>query len=322
MLNNNSDNLNVALLFPGVGSQYYGMGKEFFNNFRVVKSTFEEASDTLGINFADICFNAEKDRRLEQLEYIKPALVFVSVATYRLYMEEIGIAPKFNTGYSLGEYTALCCAGAISFADTLKVVRQRALIINEASSGIDGTMAWVVGIDYNIVEELCREIRANGKEVYLSAYNSQQRMSISGPNSTIRAIAEKIEDAGGVVIPIKMSGPFHSPMMFKASDNLREVLSKYEFKTPVTTVIANRNALPYESSSESMIDNLSLQIVEPIRWTSCIEYLLLNGIDKAIEMGPKMVLKYLVELNTNKIKTFSLETSSDLEVLKTGLGCS
>ncbi|MHB1392528.1 MAG: ACP S-malonyltransferase [Clostridia bacterium] len=316
MLNNRSNNAKIAFLFPGVGSQYYGMGKEFFFNHKIVRITFEEASDTLGINFADLCFSPEKDKRLEQLEYIKPALVCISIATYRLFMEEVGIEPKFNIGYSLGEYSALCCAGAISFTDTLRIVRQRALIVNEASSNVDGTMAWVVGINYSIVEELCNESSSNGNELYLSAYNSLQRMSISGAYSSIRAVARKIEDAGGVVIPIKMSGPFHCPMMIKAADDLRETLSKYELNIPMTTVIANRNALPYNDKRENMIENLSLQIIEPIRWTSCIQYMLSHGIDKAIEMGPKVVLKYLVELNTNRIKTYSLETADNLGVLK------
>ncbi len=157
MQDSNSNNKNIAFLFPGVGSQYSGMGKDFYSNFKIVQENFEEASDSLAMNMCDICFNPEEKNTLDKLEYAKPSLVCLSTAIFRLLDKEIGVIPKFCLGHSLGEYSALTNAGGIEFWDVLKIVQERALIINEVSNCVEGTMAWIVNLNAKTVEDVCQD---------------------------------------------------------------------------------------------------------------------------------------------------------------------
>lgn len=308
----------LAFMFPGVGSQYCGMGKQLYSDFKVVRDVFEEAGDTLGIDFKDLCFNIDEENRLRlnTLEFSKPALLCLSVAGYRAFLERSGIIPNYCIGYSLGEYSALCCAGAISFADALEIVHQRAKIVKEVSDKINGTMAWVVNIKNDVVENICKNAREKGEVIYISAYDNEEKVSVSGTYDSVKMIAKDVENAGGMVIPIKMSGPYHSVIMNEAAVKLKDVLLKYSFKTPQIEVIANNNALPYEGEKSGIVGSLVSQIVQPVRWRDTILYLLQHGVSTAIEIGPKTVLKYILEMNTKKISCYSIDEIKNLEVLK------
>ncbi|XOS92898.1 ACP S-malonyltransferase [Brevibacillus laterosporus] len=182
------------------------------------------------------------------------------MTTYRVFMEEIGLLPAFSMGYSLGEYSALVCAGAIEFKDALQMVQERGDVVSDVSNRISGTMAWVTNIDSRTVEQICEEVSQTGDEVYVSAYDTPLKTSISGTNTAIRKAGEKVVEAGGIAIPIKMSGPFHSPLMIEAANKFKEILIKYNYQQPQYPVLSNYSAHPFTDHA-SIIENLSLQLV-------------------------------------------------------------
>lgn len=305
---------NIVFMFPGVGSQYFRMGEELYRTHAVVREAFKEASEALDVDLYRLCYE-EKDGKLDLLEYAKPALVCLSVATYRAYMEKVGIEPKYCMGYSLGEYSALCCAGLFKLGDAVNIVRSRARIVNEVALKQSGTMAWVINTPQDVAEKLCHETYEGGFEIYVSSYDSKEKLSVSGSMDGIRSFAKKIEDAGGMVIPIKMSGPFHSPLMKEASEKLRELLQKVEFSHLRYKVLANRSASPYSNVREEIIENLSMQLCQPILWNKALHFVIEEAMERAIEIGPKNVLKYLTETNTDRIKAYSVEKTMDMEKL-------
>lgn len=309
----------IAFLFPGVGSQYIGMSKSLFDNFKIFKETIEEAGDVLKMDLPGICFAPGNKAELDKLENAQAILAAFSIASYRVYMQEIGIPPLFCMGHSLGEYSALCSAGVMKFPDALKLVRERGAAVSETAAGIAGTMMWVINLDINVLEDVCRDadasMKAGGQEVYISAYDSPTQASISGHTDALMKTARVLEQKGAIVYPLKLSGPFHCPLMKGAAEKMKGILRQYRFETPAYTVIANRDALPYKDA-ESVIDNLSIQLISPIRWRASIEYLLQQGVDIAVEMGPKNVLKFLMQKNTDAIRVFTTDNDRDLEALR------
>lgn len=304
----------IAFLFPGVGSQYVGMSKTLYDNFKIFKETIEEAGDILKKDFASLCFSKDKKKELDRLEIAQLVLLTFSTAAYRVYMQEIGIQPHYCMGHSLGEYSALCSAGVIQFRDALELVQQRGVILKEVSSGIEGTMMWVINLDSKIVEEVCQEASKQGQEIYVSAYDSPNQTSISGHTDVLMKAAKELEQKGAIVYPLKLSGPFHSPLMKEASKRMNSVLQQYEYKNPRYPVIANRNAQPY-TDAESVIDNLSLQLISPISWRTSIEFLLQQEVKIAVEIGPKNVLKFLMAKNTDAIQVYTTDNQKDLELI-------
>ncbi|GIN99875.1 acyltransferase domain-containing protein [Brevibacillus laterosporus] len=306
---------NIIFMFPGVGSHYFGMGKTLYDNFSVAKLAFEEASDAVKMDIAKLCFSPDCKDELQKLKNSQIALVCVGVTTYRVFMEEIGLLPAFSMGYSLGEYSALVCAGAIQFRDALQMVQERGDVVSDVAKRIAGTMAWVTNIDSQTVEKICEEVSRIGEEVYVSAYDSPLKTSISGTNTAIRKAGDKVVEAGGIAIPIKMSGPFHSPLMKEAASKFKGILSNYNYQQPQYPVISNYTALPFTDRA-SISENLSLQLVSPIRWQESLQYGLTRGTDIAIELGPKTVLKYLLESNTKEYPVYSFDKAEDLQVIK------
>ena len=308
----------IAFLFPGVGSQYVGMSKTLYDNFKIFKETIEEAGDILKKDFASLSFSKDKKEELDRFDIAQLTLLTFSTAAYRVYMQEIGILPHYCMGHSLGEYSALCNAGVIKFPDALELVQQRGLILKEVSDGLDGTMMWVINLDSKIVEELCAEKSKQGKEIYVSAYDSPTQTSISGHTDVLMKTAKELEQKGAIVYPLKLSGPFHSPSMKEASEKMKAVLRQYEYKNPQYPVIANRNAQPY-TDSEGVVDNLSLQLISPISWCASVEFLLEQQVQIAVEIGPKNVLKFLMAKNTDKIQVYTTDKQKDLELISNEL---
>lgn len=310
----------IAFLFPGVGSQYIGMSKSLFDNFKIFKETIEEAGDILQMDLPGMCFLPGKKGEVDKLENAQAILAAFSMASYRVYMQEIGIPPLFCMGHSLGEYSALCSAGVMKFPDTLKLVRERGAAVSETAAGINGTMMWVINLDIKVLEEVCGDtsMKVEGQEVYISAYDSPTQASISGHTDVLMKTARVLEQKGAIVYPLKLSGPFHCPLMKGAAEKMKGILQQYEFDPPGCTVIANRDALPYKDAG-SVIDNLSLQLISPIRWRASIEYLLEQGVDIAVEMGPKNVLKFLMQKNTDAIRVFTTDNDRDLEAIRSEL---
>lgn len=299
----------VALLFPGQGSQYVGMGKELYDNFAVVRNLFEEASDAIGIDIKKLCMEENIDE-LTKTENSQPAILTVSYAAYKIFQQEIGLIPYYGAGHSLGEYTALACSGAIAFQDAIKISRMRGKFMQQSSALGEGIMAAVNNIDKSVVQEECRKISFDNNIVVISGYNSTGQTTISGNKNAVEQVVEVLKSFGAETVYLKVSAPFHSPLMNQAADMLREELKKYEFRKTEWPVISNVNGQPY-GAADTYIENLVLQMTSPVNWLGTINYLWDNGVTKAIELGPKSVLKNLMKKNENLIETFSYDVEGD-----------
>lgn len=304
----------IALLFPGQGSQYIGMGKSLADRFPMAKRTFEEADDVLKINLSSLCFEGELFK-LTRTEYTQPALLTASVAAYRVYMDEIGLKPDFAVGHSLGEFSALTCSGAISFADTLQIVRHRGQLMQEAVTNGLGVMTAIGQADRKQVEELCEQISTKEKPVVIGCYNAPEQLVLSGHQEAVNKVAAELLGIEGVTVnPLNVSSSFHSPMMEPAADQFKKILTQYRFGLGDYPVISNVTALPHES--DHLMDLLTRQMTEPVRWQESIEHLRLQNVKIAIELGPKQVLQNLMKKNTHSILTVSLGETDDIPKVK------
>ena len=305
----------IAFMFPGLGSQYPGMGRAFYENYKIVKDTFEEAADTLGIDLARVCFAPKAEKELAGAETGRLAMLTISIAIHRLFMEQINIRPQFYLGHSLGSYSALCCSGIIDFPGILDIIRHRGRIVNQVNARVNGMMAWVVNLDSKITEKIVRESSQEGAELYISAYDSPTQVSISGAKDIVMATVEKVEKAGGLLYPLKHSGPYHCPLMHDTIEPFRQVLEKYRFRPPVCPVISNNDGLPYEVGN-GLITNLTYHLVKPVQWMESTRYLVKQGVNITVEMGPNKVLTHLMKSSANSIKTYSMERQKDLDLLQ------
>lgn len=305
----------LALLFPGVGSQETGMAQSFYDNLPYVREIFEEASDRLHLPLREICFARDSAAELQQIDISQVALFTCSIAIFRAFQHELGLTPAFCLGHSLGEYSALCAGGMIRFADALEIVYRRGQIIKALTAEQRGTMMWVINLETAVVDEVCAAHAAAEQSVFVSAYDSPTQCAISGTQAAIMQVAEALEQRGAIVYPLKLSGPYHSPLMQSASDAMAEVLSRYRFSDPITPVIANHSAQPYAGGG-SVAHHLSAQLVSPIRWHASIRYLVSAGVHVAIEVGPKNVLQFLLKKNTADIQVLSLNTYAMLDEIR------
>lgn len=304
----------VTFLFPGQGSQYAGMAKKLCESFKAAKDTFDEASEAIGFDIAKLCFEGSIEE-LTKTENTQPAILTASVAAYRVYMSEIGAKPAFMAGHSLGEISALCCAGGIDFGDAVKIVRQRGKFMQEAVPAGIGGMAAVIGADKDVIEAECKKATHDGKQVTVANYNSPEQIVISGNIEAVSEAGEKLSASGALVIPLKVSAPFHCSLMRKASDKLSEELKKYNFNELKYPVIANLTAQPYPDKA-SINEYLTKQIISPVKWQSSMEYMKNNGIDLAVELGPKTVLRDLMKKNVSNLTTYSFDHEADFQNLK------
>ncbi|MFZ5987763.1 MAG: ACP S-malonyltransferase [Bacillota bacterium] len=304
----------IAFLFPGQGSQYTGMGKTFYDNYSIARETFEEANDVLKFNLKELCFEGNLEE-LTRTENTQPAILTASVAAFRVYMHEIGVMPDLMAGHSLGEFSALTCAEVIRFSDALGIVRKRGLFMQGAVPVGVGAMSAVAGLEAGTVEEVCSSCTTQGELVVVSNYNSSEQLVISGHKSAVLKAGEKLSALGAKVIPLKVSAPFHSPLMITAADRLKEELEKYNYSDFICPVVSNVTALPYRGK-EDVVEKLVSQIVSPVQWIASMEFIKSEGITLAVEMGPKNVLKNLMKKNTPGIKAYSFDDKTDFEAFK------
>ncbi|MCB2354683.1 ACP S-malonyltransferase [Clostridium estertheticum] len=307
----------IALLFPGQGSQYIGMGKKLYDQYNLVRRTFEEANDVLGFNIRKMCFEG-KFETLTETQNVQPALLTLSVAAFRAYMYEIGIPPEYLAGHSLGEYSALTCAGVIDFADAVRIVRHRGLLMEKVSE--NGSMAAVKGIDKTIVEKECKYFSDDEETVVIACCNSQLQSVISGNTQAVKKAGEKLETMGAEIKYLKVSNGFHSPLMQGVADKLTKELKRYKYNNFKWPVISNVTSKPYVDSGE-IINNLALQMTSQVRWQETMEFIQEHRIELVVELGPKNVLNRLVKEISPSITTFSLENQENVNILKDALLC-
>ncbi len=308
---------NAVFLFSGQGSQYVGMGEKLNNSFKTAARIFEEANDILEFDLRSICFNGSQDM-LTKTENTQPAILTVSVAQFKVYMEEFGHEPMYLAGHSLGEISALVCAGGIRFSDALKIVRSRGVFMQAAVPEGIGAMAAVSGIDSSYIEQVCKGLTLEDEAAVISNYNSPDQTVISGHKAAVEKLSQILTGAGGRVIPLKVSAPFHSPLMEPASVRLNEELNKYTYYPMKYPVISNVDALPYKNHN-CIVENLSKQVVMPVQWVLTMNYLQSRKVDTAIEFGPAEVLKKLTKKNIDGINAFSFDNAADIDRLKSEL---
>ncbi|WP_339297169.1 ACP S-malonyltransferase [Paenibacillus sp. FSL R5-0623] len=304
---------NVALLFPGQGSQMVGMGRDFWNNFDVAKKLFEEASEAISFDLRKLCFEGSMND-LTMTMNAQPALLTVSVIAYQVYMQEIGMEPAYLAGHSLGEYSALVCAGVLSFRDAIKLVRQRGIIMHNADPDQQGTMVAISHIRLDTLQNICEEVSTKERPACVACMNADQQFVISGHRHSIQEIIKRTETLGTKHSYINVSGPYHSPMMQTAAEQFKVELDQYQYAHAKYPIISNVTAAPYESD-RSVVDYLNMQMTMSVRWSESMRYLVANGVNEVIELGSKHVLVSLMSKITKSILPYSLSQPSDLLML-------
>ena len=280
-----------AFVFPGQGAQFVGMGKDLYENNPLAKELFEKANDILGYRITDIMFDGT-DEELKQTKVTQPAVFLHSVIKALCLGEEF--KPNMVAGHSLGEFSALVAAGAISFEDGLKLVYARAMAMQKACDMAPSTMAAIVGLDDEVIEKICEEVSGADGVVVAANYNCPGQLVISGNIEAINAACEKLKAAGAKrALPLKVGGAFHSPLMQPAKDELQAAIEKTEFKVPLCPIYQNVDGKPH-TEPEEIKANLIAQLTSSVRWTSCVNNMIEDGADDFTECGPGKALQGMI----------------------------
>ena len=291
-----------AYVFPGQGAQAVGMGKDLYDNVPAAKELFEKANEILGFRITDIMF-AGTDEQLKQTKVTQPAVFLHSV----IMAKALGVNPDAVAGHSLGEFSALVVAGALSFEDGLKLVSKRAMAMQAACEAQPGTMAAILGLDDKTVEEICASIEG---VVVAANYNCPGQLVISGAVEAVEAACEKAKAAGARrALRLPVGGAFHSPLMEPAKQELEKAINEAPFQTPSCPIYQNVDAKPYTDPA-AIKANLIAQLTAPVRWTYIVKNMLEDGVTEFTELGPGPVLG---GLNRKADATAPLERNSRLE---------
>ncbi|MCI0336350.1 MAG: ACP S-malonyltransferase [Acidobacteria bacterium] len=282
----------TAFIFPGQGSQHAGMGRELAQAFPAAHAVFDEADRALGFSLSSLCFNGPEET-LQLTASTQPAILAVSVAAYRL-LSERGINPDFVAGHSLGEYSALVAAGALSLSDAVRLVRRRGELMQEAVPLGTGAMAAVLGIDASRVSEACAAA-ARDQICAPANFNSQTQIVIAGHKEAVERAVEECKTRGAKrVIMLKVSAPFHSALMLPVQEKMAELLEATTFNDLSFPIINNVDA-EFVTAGAQARGALIRQISAPVRWAESVMYMLDQGVDTFVEVGPGKVLTGLVK---------------------------
>ena len=290
-----------AFVFPGQGAQYPGMGKDLYENSAVAKEMFDKANEILGFDITKIMFEGTADE-LKQTKVTQPAIFLHSVILSKVLGE--AFKPEMTAGHSLGEFSALVAAGALSFEDGLTLVSKRAQAMQKACEAQPSTMAAIVGLDDEIVEQVCNDIDGI---VVAANYNCPGQLVISGAVEAVNNACELLKEKGArraLVLPV--GGAFHSPLMEPAREELAAAIEATEFKTPVCPVYQNVDAKP-QTDPEAIKLNLIAQLTGPVRWTQTAKNMIADGATSFTELGPGKVLQGLVAKVSRDVETFGYD---------------
>ncbi|RBQ28977.1 ACP S-malonyltransferase [Aliarcobacter vitoriensis] len=300
----------VAFIFPGQGSQTIGMGKDFFENSEIAKEMIKKASQRLNIDFEKLLF--EENNNLGKTEFTQPAILLVSAIALAVFKEKCEIEPEFVLGHSLGEFTALVAAGGIDYLDAIELVNKRGTFMNEACSGGGAGMMALVGIDDEIVENICKEQRENGKKVWPANYNMDGQLVLAGVKADLESLVDTFKAAGAKrALVLDMSVASHCELLQSAVENLKPYLQEY-LQDEFSPVIANVSAESYTTKDEA-IELLSSQLVSPVKYKQSIKANS-DKVDLFIEFGNGAVLKGLNRKITDK-PTLNVSDMATLEAV-------
>ena len=299
-----------AFVFPGQGAQFVGMGKDLYDNNTTAKELFEKANEILGYRITDIMFEGT-DEDLKQTKVTQPAVFLHSVisalcATPADNSEEN--RPRMMAGHSLGEFSALTVAGALSFEDGLKLVYARAMAMQKACEAQPSTMAAIIALPDEKIEEICAEVSKMGKGVVVPAnYNCPGQLVISGNIEAIDEACEQLKAAGAKrALPLKVGGAFHSPLMQPAKDELQAAIEQTEFQTPICPIYQNVDGKPHTAPAE-IKQNLIAQLTSSVRWTQCVQSMIADGATDFTECGPGKALQGMIAKINKEVTAHGIE---------------
>jgi [acyl-carrier-protein] S-malonyltransferase len=305
----------TAFVFPGQGAQAVGMGKDAFDAFDRSRAIFEKADEALGFSLSQIIFEGPEET-LKQTANTQPALLTVSVALMEA-LEGCGLKPDYVAGHSLGEYSALVAAGVLSFEDAVRTVRARGQFMEQAVPSGQGAMAAVLGAERDTLAALCAAITAEGLAVELANVNCPGQIVVSGTAEGVHAVVQRGKEEAGAkrVIPLEVSGPFHSSLMKPAAVNLQASLANIAMKDANVPVVANVTANAVTSADE-IRGLLVEQVYSPVLWEDSVRYLIEQGVDTFVEIGSGTVLAGLIKKIDKNIRVISINSITALEALQ------
>ena len=298
----------IAFTFPGQGAQYIGMGQDFYGQIPVCKEMFELASKASGLDVPALCF--EENERINITEYTQIAMLAAEVAMLKA-IEEKGLKPDVTGGLSLGEYGALAASGVMSVEDVFKIVRKRGIYMQEAVPA-GGAMTAVLGLDTKAIEKICEETPGT---VTIANYNCPGQIVITGEESAVQAATEKLTEAGAKrCVPLKVSGPFHSPLLVGAGEKLAKELEDVEIHDIQIPYIANVTA-DYVTDKAEVKPLLQKQVSSSVKWQQSVERMIADGVDIFVEIGPGKTLSGFMRKINKDMKVYNVEKVEDLELL-------
>jgi [acyl-carrier-protein] S-malonyltransferase len=302
----------IAFLFPGQGSQTVGMGRELATNYNIARQTFEEADEALGYKLSEVCFNGPEDQ-LKLTEITQPAILTVSIAAFRVLKEKGAPMPDFVAGHSLGEYSAHVAAGTLRFVDAIRTVRNRGKYMQEAVPVGAGAMAAVLGMQLDVLEQVCREAAGDDPSAVAPAnINSPMQIVISGKTDAVQRAAELAKSRGAKrAIMLPVSAPFHCALMQPAQERLAEDLKAMVFHDAKVPVIKNIDAEPTTNGEEAR-NALVRQVTGAVQWVGSAQRLAAEGTTKFVEVGPGKVLCGLVGQIQKGVACANVEDESSL----------
>ncbi|MFO1387650.1 ACP S-malonyltransferase [Cellvibrio sp.] len=302
---------NLAFVFPGQGSQKIGMLADLAATYPIVTQTFTEASEVLGYDLWDLVQNgAQEDINLT--ECTQPLLLTASVAVWRVWQEKNGATPALVSGHSLGEWSALVCAGVVEFKDAVKLVQQRGKFMQEAVPAGQGAMAAIIGLDDALIIEACKKAE-QGEVVSAVNFNSPGQVVIAGTAAAVERAGALCKEAGAKrALPLPVSAPFHTSLMKPAADRLAEQINATEFKAPQIPVVHNVSA--QTETDPAKIKALMIeQIYSAVRWVECVNTMVQKGITTTVECGPGKVLSGLNKRINAELTTLSIEKPEEVD---------